>query len=200
MELSIERSNASMTQCLNDSMDSFLSILNGLPKADPHIQRAQSGRKSAREAAGYHGAKHGIGKEKRVVGPLRSPRQNHEHYPDCRAQKHEEKHPDAAEVDRLEEDERLESEAGLGASPAGDVPIGDLSSPTLVVPLAKGSLGSEIITRVVVRKAVSVRPWSERHRVATPRRIPTHFLHSTTSGPECARPHRDNRCSRRTRR
>src|SRR5580700_11166594 len=50
----------------------------------------------------------------------------------------------AAEVDRPEEDERLESEAGLGASPTEEVPTGDLSSPTLVVPLAKGSLGSEI--------------------------------------------------------
>src|SRR5271154_5442589 len=101
---------------------------------------------------------------------------------------------------RAAEDEGLEAETGTGDPPTVDVPSGDLNSSTPVLSLAKGSLGSEIITRVVVRKAVSVGRGVKRHRVASQRRVPTHLLHSTTSEPECARPHRDNRYLRRKRR
>jgi hypothetical protein len=73
---------------------------------------------------------------------------------------------------------------------------GDLSSPTRVGSLAKGSLGSEIMARVVVRKAVG-QVWDRSH---PQRKFRTHFVHSTTSEPECARPRRDNRYSCRTRR
>src|ERR1700693_5408638 len=48
---------------------------------------------------------------------------------------------------RAAEDEGLEPETGTDAPPPVDVSTGDLSSPTPVV--ANGSLGSEIITRVV---------------------------------------------------
>jgi hypothetical protein len=96
---------------------------------------------------------------------------------------------------RATDGERLETETGTGAC-AGTtgtaVSAGDLSSPTLVESLAKGSLGSEIIARVVVDKA--------RDRLASPAQFRTHSVHSTTSEPECARPRRDNRYSRRTRR
>jgi hypothetical protein len=96
---------------------------------------------------------------------------------------------------RATDGERLERETGTGAC-AGTtgtaVSAGDLSPPTLVESLAKGSLGSEIIARVVVDKA--------RDRFASPAQFRTHSVHSTTSEPECARPRRDNRYSRRTRR
>src|SRR5271155_4477373 len=58
---------------------------------------------------------------------------------------------------RATEVDGLAMETGSGASPgtAGThASAGDLSSPTLVELLAKGSLGSEIIARVVVSKAV----------------------------------------------
>jgi hypothetical protein len=74
-----------------------------------------------------------------------------------------------------------------------------LSSPTPVVGLAKGSLGSEIIARVVVNNAVS-KAVSGSGVGSLPTQIPDPLVHSTTSEPECARPHRDNRCSRHTRR
>ena len=60
---------------------------------------------------------------------------------------------------RTPEGERLEMGTGTGACTgmAGmDVAAWDLSSPILVESLAKGSLGSEIIARVVVCKAVSM--------------------------------------------
>src|SRR5450631_1104799 len=79
---------------------------------------------------------------------------------------------------------------------ATDVSAGDLSSPTPVESLAKGRLGSEIIARVVVSKAVG---WAQ-DRVASRRKFRTHLVHSTTSEPECARPRRDNRYSSRIRR
>src|ERR1019366_2015748 len=76
---------------------SFLSILNRLPKSDPHIEHAQASRNAAREAAGYYGAKRGVREEQRVVGPLGAPGQNHKHHPKRRAQEHEQKDSDAAE-------------------------------------------------------------------------------------------------------
>ncbi len=82
-----------------------------------------------------------------------------------------------------------------------DASSGDLSSPTPLGSLAKGSLGSEIIARVVLSKAVSLavmavgKAWDRLH---PQRKFRTHFVHSTTSGPECARPRRDNRYSCRT--
>src|SRR6202011_4827093 len=59
---------------------------------------------------------------------------------------------------RANEGERLETEISAGASTGRtgmEVSAGDLSSPTVVASLAKGSLGSEVIARVVIRKAVS---------------------------------------------
>src|ERR1700716_2481574 len=59
---------------------------------------------------------------------------------------------------RANEGERLETEISAGACTGTteiDVSAGDLSSPTLVESLAKGSLGSEVIARVVVSKAGS---------------------------------------------
>jgi len=96
---------------------------------------------------------------------------------------------------RAIEGEGLETETGTGTT-GTDVSVGDLSSPTLVESLAKGSLGSEIIARVVDSKAVG---WA-RNRVASQRKFRPHLVHSTTSEPECARPRRDNRYSNRTRR
>src|SRR5271166_1702739 len=82
------------------------------------------------------------------------------------------------------------AETGV-ATEAADVSTGDLSPPTLAGSLGKGSLGSEIIARVVV-----VRLSAKRGDRLDPRRkFRTHFVHSTTSEPECARPHRDNRYS-----
>jgi len=60
---------------------------------------------------------------------------------------------------RATEGEGLEAETGTGTT-GTDVTVGDLSSPTLVESSAKGSLGSEIIARVVVG-------WA-RDRVASP--------------------------------
>ena len=157
----IQYLNDSMTQCRQDS---FFPILNGLPESDPHIQRAAAGRDSAREAAGYHGAKHGVRKEQRIVRPLGTPGQNHEHHPKRRAQEHKQQHSDAAEPYPRTEGEGLETETGASGS---DVSAGDLSSPTLVESLAKGSLGSEIIARVVVSEAVF---WV-RDRFASPAQI-----------------------------
>src|SRR5271157_324044 len=54
---------------------------------------------------------------------------------------------------RAAEGEGLGTGTGAGGT---DVSAGDLSSPTLVEPLARGSLGSEIIARVVVSTAVVV--------------------------------------------
>src|SRR4029077_7527133 len=59
---------------------------------------------------------------------------------------------------RTPEGERLEAGTGTAACPGTtgmDVPAGDSSPPILVESLAKGSLGSEIIARVVISKAVS---------------------------------------------
>ena len=67
---------------------------------------------------------------------------------------------------RATEGEGLERETGTDAcaGPTGTaVSAGGLSSPTLVESLAKGSLGSEIIARVVVDKA--------RDRIASPAQI-----------------------------
>src|SRR6266403_2763673 len=61
---------------------------------------------------------------------------------------------------RANEGEGLEKATGTGscAGIAGmDVSAGDLSPPTLVESLAKGSLGLEVIARVVISKAVGRR-------------------------------------------
>ena len=63
---------------------------------------------------------------------------------------------------RATEAEGLETVTG-----ASDVLAGDLSSPTLVESLARGSLGSEIIARVVVSKAVG----RARDRVGSPAQV-----------------------------
>src|SRR6266404_1492131 len=100
---------------------------------------------------------------------------------------------------RANEGEGLETEIGAGActgTTGMDVSAGDLSSPTPVESLAKGNLGLEVIARVVISKAVGRRGIGSHPQ----RKFRTHFVHSTTSEPECARPRRDNRCSRRTRR
>lgn len=94
---------------------------------------------------------------------------------------------------------------GDNAEPASeDVSCRDLSSPTMVGSPAKGSLGSEIIGRVVVSKAVNKAESKivelARDRVAPRRKFRTRLLHSTTLGPECARPRHDNRYLRCTRR
>src|SRR5208283_4282394 len=60
---------------------------------------------------------------------------------------------------------------GTGSWPETDGAVasaGDLSSPTLLGSLAKGSLGSEIIARVVVDKAVG----RTRNRAAFPAQVP----------------------------
>ena len=93
------------------------------------------------------------------------------------------------------------SATGSGPETDGaDASAGDLSSPTLLGSLAKGSLGSEIIARVVLSKAVSlaVMAVGQADRSHPQRKFRTHFVHSTTSEPECARPRRDNRYSCRT--
>jgi hypothetical protein len=64
---------------------------------------------------------------------------------------------------RATEGEGLETETGTGTI-GMDASVGDFSSPTLVESLAKGSLGSEIIARVVVSKAAG---WA-RDRFASP--------------------------------
>jgi len=75
---------------------------------------------------------------------------------------------------RAIEGEGLETETGTGACVGGcmgksgtDVSAGELNSPTLVESPGKGSLGSEIIARVVVSKAVG---WA-RDRVASQRKF-----------------------------
>src|ERR1700687_329526 len=71
---------------------------------------------------------------------------------------------------RATEGEGLETETGTGActgTTGTDVSAGDLNSPTPVESLAKGSLGSEIIARVVVSKAVG----RARDRVASAAQI-----------------------------
>src|ERR1700675_2475098 len=104
---------------------------------------------------------------------------------------------------RATEGEGLEAETGTGActgTTGTDASDGDLSSPTLVESPAKGSLGSEIIARVVFSEAVS-KAMGRRGIGSHPqRKFRTHFVHSTTSEPECARPRRDNRYSRHIRR
>src|SRR6266403_4984177 len=62
--------------------------------------------------------------------------------------------------------ERAGTETGAGTT-GTDVSVGGLSSSTPVESLAKGSLGSEIIARVVVSKAVG-QAWD---RVASPAQI-----------------------------
>jgi hypothetical protein len=74
-----------------------------------------------------------------------------------------------------------------------------LSSPTRAGSLAKGSLGSEIIARVVVGQAVDRAMGRAWDRWYPQRKFRTHFVHSTTLEPECARPRRDNRYSCRIR-
>jgi hypothetical protein len=94
--------------------------------------------------------------------------------------------------------------ADNGEPASEDASCGDLSSPTMVGWPAKGSLGSEIIGRVVVSKAVNKAESKivelARDRVASRRKFRTRLVHSTTLGPVCARPRRDNRywrCRRR---
>ena len=103
---------------------------------------------------------------------------------------------------RANEGEGLETDIGGGACTGAwtgttgmDVSAGDLSPPTLVESLAKGSLGLEVIARVVISKAVGRRGIGRHPQ----RKFRTHFVHSTTSEPECARPRRDNRYSRHIR-
>src|SRR6266853_1502501 len=108
---------------------------------------------------------------------------------------------------RATEGAGLERETGTGACTGAckgttgtDVSAGDLSPPILVGSLAKGSLGSEIIARVVISKAFSKAVGRRGIGSHPQRKLRTHFVHSTTSEPECARPRRDNRYSRRRRR
>src|SRR5208282_6035999 len=91
---------------------------------------------------------------------------------------------------------------GTGTRPsATDASSGDLSSPTLVVLPAKGSLGSEILGSEIMHASLFVRRWEGRGVGLHPqRKFRTHCVHSTTSEPECARPRRDNRYSNRKRR
>src|SRR5208282_3459659 len=65
---------------------------------------------------------------------------------------------------RATEGEGLETLTGAIGT---DVSAGDLSSPTLVGSLAKGSLGSEIIARVVVDKALG----RARDQVGSPAQV-----------------------------
>ena len=104
---------------------------------------------------------------------------------------------------RATEGAGLERETGTGVctgTTGTDVSAGDLSPPTLVGSLAKGSLGSEIIARVVISKAFSKAVGRRGIGSHPQRKFRTHFVHSTTSEPECARPRRDNRYSRHIRR
>jgi len=108
---------------------------------------------------------------------------------------------------RATEGAGLDRETGTGACTGAckgttgtDVSAGDLSPPILVGSLAKGSLGSEIIARVVISKAFSKAVGRRGIGSHPQRKFRTHFVHSTTSEPECARPRRDNRYSHRTRR
>src|SRR5208337_5083272 len=98
---------------------------------------------------------------------------------------------------RATEGEDLET--GTGASGTG-VSAGDLSSPTLVVLSAKGSLGSEILGSEIMRASFFVRSWDGCGKGLHPQReVRPHWVHSTTSEPEYARPRRDNRYSTRRR-
>jgi len=79
-----------MTQCHNDSMIqyfSFLSILDSFPESNPNVEQAEAGRDAARETAGHDGVKSRIRKEQRIVRPLGTPGQNHQHHSERRAQK-----------------------------------------------------------------------------------------------------------------
>jgi hypothetical protein len=85
----------------------------------------------------------------------------------------------------------LGTETGAGGEGAS---AADLNSPAAAESRAKGSLGSEIIARVVIGRVVSKAVGLTRDRIAPQRKFRTHLLHSTTSKTECARRRRDNRC------
>src|SRR5208282_4498008 len=94
---------------------------------------------------------------------------------------------------RATEGEGFTTDTGTSGT---DPSSGGLSSPTLVVLLAKGSLGSEISGSEIMHASSFVRAWDGCGRELHPqRKVRPHWVHSTTSEPECARPHRDNRYS-----
>src|SRR5258706_2125295 len=98
-------------------------------------------------------------------------------------------HRRATEVERLETETGTAACTGAWTGTTGmDASAGDLSSPTLVESLVKGSLGSEIIARFVVSKAVSkavIKAVRRRGIGSHPqRKFRTHSVHSTTSEPE----------------
>jgi len=195
----------------------ILSILDGLPESDPDVEQAQSGGNAAGETAGDDGAKRGVGREQRVVGPLRPPGQDHEHYAESRRKNTNESTATrwshrCAGGTAAAGGEGREARSGTGTGPGTTDGAGDGSSPTRVGSEAKGSLGSEIIARrscseivtrnharVVISKAVSKDRGMGADRVASRRKSRTHFVHSTTLEPECARPRRDSRYWRCTR-
>jgi len=71
---------------------SIFPVLQCLPKADPDVQEPESGYHPAYEAGRRQIVQRGIGKEKRVLGPLRPPWNDHQHDSDGGAQEDEEQH------------------------------------------------------------------------------------------------------------
>src|ERR1700675_709807 len=152
-----------------------------MPRAKPLATRARS--------VGY-GRSRGLSDHSGRQGKIMSITPSVAHKNTNRSAPSRRSHRRASEVERLE----TETSAGACTGTTGmDVPAGDLSSPTLVESLAKGSLGSEIIARVVISKAVSKAVGRRGIGSHPQRKFLTHSVHSTTSEPECARRRRDNR-------
>src|ERR1700675_1159604 len=64
-------------------------VVEGFPEADPYIEQSQAAAHAAKKTGGDHGAKPGIREQQIIVGPFRSPGQDHEQDTGNSADEHE---------------------------------------------------------------------------------------------------------------
>ena len=74
-------------------------IKNGFPKPQPQIQQPQATGQPPRKPAGNEVTQGGRTEKQRIVGPSRSPGQDHEQHPERRAQRHKQQRPQALQPD-----------------------------------------------------------------------------------------------------
>jgi hypothetical protein len=85
--------------------------MEGFPEADPDVEQTQTAAQATKKSGGDQSSKPGIGKQKVVVGPLGSPRQNQQQNPGHGTNQHE-KEDGRAMQPKLHAAVRLRRQAG----------------------------------------------------------------------------------------
>src|ERR1700678_2954335 len=115
----------------------MIVIVKGFPEADPNIEQTEAAAQAAKKTGGDHDTKPGIGKQKRVVGPLRGPWQNQKQDSGDGADQHEKKNRAAMQPElhscgssgrdgdlRVEESRNVFARCGRGTAFDGKLGIG----------------------------------------------------------------------------